>query len=124
MHHENDAARLTLHRSSHYVPIPEDGRLDGVDQDHDSGVVEEVEKERSLVLNRVGAGTLEETQHTLVKDGDVHRHAAGPEYASGNAAISLNRPCKRASDLRRQVTTEREKKAVHGGYRRRRLGPG
>ena len=120
--HENDAARLTRHRSGHHVPVPEDSRLDRVDQDLDRGVVEEVEDERNLVLDGVGVGTTEETLHPLAEEGEVNRHAAGPDHASGNKAISLNRLSK-ALDLRRQATAEQEEQAVQGGCRRRRLGP-
>ena len=77
-----------------------------------------------MVLNGVGVGTTEETPHPLAEQGEVNRHAAGPDHASGNKAISLNRLSKRPLDLRRQGTAEREEEAVQGGCRRRRLGPG
>ena len=75
----------------------EHGRLDGVDQDLDRGVVEE-EDERRLVLNGVGFGTTEEPPNPFAEEGEVDRHAAGSDHACGNA-ISLNRLGKRPLHL-------------------------
>ena len=99
----------------------EHDRLDGVDQDLDRGVVEEVEDGRRLVLNGVGFGTTEEPPNPFAEEGEVDRHAAGSDHACGNA-VSLNRLGKRPLHLCRQAAAEREEEAVQGERRPRRLG--